>query len=552
MSAAPVRLHDTYYLDNFNYVLNHVDRLYAPLLTSLELDFLSGFRSLSVSAQCLYIRMANRKGRFFRPVKFQYPEIKDTATAWQELHEKQFISSPAVNDEWDALDLVRLFTVKELRDVLASVGIVEKQARREELLLLLFESFTLPSLRNRILDMEEVVEQGMLEPLEMVRLFFFGHPYGDMSQFVVRDIGHARFEAYDEELFKPQFSSYSEVSQLFRLHQHYKELKRALLMEDEALIDQSVDSLAFEPADLSPVAESIVRKFVMRAGKWYERNKLLERAELTYAKFSAPETRERLVRVLVALEKPEQAVAVLRGIEEAPETHSEWLFASDHLVKLSGGKQVLTTTRVMKEAPELEVPVPDGSVNIEGHVLACLRGQGYDGAHTENYIWRSLFGLVFWEELYSQERAIIHQPLQRVPVDLQDRRYLKGRLEAFERMASELTTLDLLRAKVENTLKEKEGITNPWVSWHPALPAHLEALFRYLAPGQILDMALEIARNPLENGTGLPDLFVWRADEYHFWEVKSPTDHLSPHQVFWINFMKDRGIVAGVLRIKYS
>ena len=230
MGTPPIRLHDTYYHDNFLYVLAHVERLYASFLTPFETGFLSDFRALSISAQCLYIRMANRKGRFFRPAKLIYPEIKNTVTAWQELHKNGFISSPVVNDEWDALDLVRLFTVSELKEVLKSVGVEAKQAKREELILLLFETFTLPKMRDKLLALEEVVEMAKLEQLEMIRLFFFGHPWGDMSQFVIRDIGNAKFETYDEELFKPQFRSYDEVSQLFDLHQQYRALKKAMLV----------------------------------------------------------------------------------------------------------------------------------------------------------------------------------------------------------------------------------------------------------------------------------------------------------------------------------
>jgi methionine salvage enolase-phosphatase E1 len=407
-------------------------------------------------------------------------------------------------------------------------------------------------MRDRLLELEGVVEMAKLEQLEMIRLFFFGHPWGDMSQFVIRDIGNAKFETYDEELFKPQFRSYDEVSQLFDLHQQYRALKRAMLVEDEALIDEAVGALTYVPENLSPVAESIVKKFIMRTGKWYEQNKQLERAAITYSRHSLPESRERLVRVLMGLGKKEEAREVLQRIAAEPETHSEWLFASDQLVKLSGNKQVLTTTKVMKEAPELVVPKPDGSLNIEEHVLITLRGQGFEGAHTENYIWRSLFGLIFWEELYSQERALIHQPLQRVPVDLQDRRYLKSRYQAFEHFFSVFESKQQLLEKVHATMVAKENIVNPWVGWHPDLPAHMEALFRHLSLEQLKEISLEMARNPLENGTGLPDLFVWKNDDYHFWEVKSPTDHLSAHQVFWINFMKDHGVKVEVLRIVYN
>ena len=64
-----------YYLDNFQYVLDFVERLYGGLLNETEWDFVRRFRTLSVDAQCLYVRISNRKGLFFRVNKLHYREI---------------------------------------------------------------------------------------------------------------------------------------------------------------------------------------------------------------------------------------------------------------------------------------------------------------------------------------------------------------------------------------------------------------------------------------------------------------------------------------------
>lgn len=551
METFPRLLSPTYYLDNFNYVLCHVERLYAPLLSSLENCFIADFRSLSTDSQCLYIRMANRKGKYFRPSKLQYAEIRNTTNALEELQEKRFIFSPGLQDEWDLHDFLRLFTVKDLRGIMYADSQPGRQMKRDELLLVMLETYTTLQIQQKATEFEQVVEQGNLVALEMIRLFFFGHPYGDMAQFVIRDIGNARFQSFDETLFKPQFRHYEEVAQLFRLHSHYRELKKALMLEEESLIDIVAESLYFDAEVLCPVAENILRKFMLRAGKWYERNGLAGKAEKIYSVYSLPESRERLVRVFIGQNKKMEAEDVLRQIAAEPETHSEWLFASDQLTKLSGVKHLLTTTTILKESPCLNVPPPAGA-KIEMHVLTCLMKEGYEGAHTENYLWKSLFGLLFWEELFHQERALIHQPLQRVPADLEDRRFIKDRFREFENYAAQFSDKEDLWKHVMTVYEKQMDVVNPWVSFHDGLPSLLEKLFQFLTAEQLLAVSLEIARNPLENGTGLPDLFVWRGEEYHFWEIKSPTDHLSAHQVFWLHFMKEHGIEAEVMRVRYD
>jgi hypothetical protein len=62
---------------------------------------------------------------------------------------------------------------------------------------------------------------------------------------------------------------------------------------------------------------------------------------------------------------------------------------------------------------------------------------------------------------------------------------------------------------------------------------------------------LEIAKNVKDNSTGFPDLFIWNEDEYFFYEIKSPNDHLSAQQLYWINFLQRHSIKADILRLIY-
>ena len=66
------------------------------------------------------------------------------------------------------------------------------------------------------------------------------------------------------------------------------------------------------------------------------------------------------------------------------------------------------------------------------------------------------------------------------------------------------------------------------------------------------DVLLEMAKNPKENSTGFPDIFVWKNKDYHFHEVKSPNDHLSSKQLFWLDFMQERKIKTEILKISYK
>jgi hypothetical protein len=44
---------------------------------------------------------------------------------------------------------------------------------------------------------------------------------------------------------------------------------------------------------------------------------------------------------------------------------------------------------------------PRGARGVEGAALAALRGEGYRGFFAENWLWRALFGLAFWDIVYT-------------------------------------------------------------------------------------------------------------------------------------------------------
>ena len=55
-----------YYHDHFTEMLFFVSEIYGPVLTQRHREFVETFKTLSKDAQCLLIRMINRRGRLFR------------------------------------------------------------------------------------------------------------------------------------------------------------------------------------------------------------------------------------------------------------------------------------------------------------------------------------------------------------------------------------------------------------------------------------------------------------------------------------------------------
>src|ERR1700733_15320506 len=90
-----------YYHDHFTEMLFFISEIYGPVLTERHRAFVEIFKTLSKDAQCLLIRMINRRGRLFRHSAFRYAEIADARSALEELRERDLVRSLVEDDYAD-------------------------------------------------------------------------------------------------------------------------------------------------------------------------------------------------------------------------------------------------------------------------------------------------------------------------------------------------------------------------------------------------------------------------------------------------------------------
>ena len=95
-----------YYHTNFCDMLSFVEARYAHVFEGEHLEFLDGFQALSHKAQCLFVRVAGRKGRVFDTHKLSYPEISDLPAALRELERSGFIGCVTQDDYSECLNVM--------------------------------------------------------------------------------------------------------------------------------------------------------------------------------------------------------------------------------------------------------------------------------------------------------------------------------------------------------------------------------------------------------------------------------------------------------------
>ncbi len=531
-----------YYLDYFKEVLAFIEQHSSHLLDFDDNQFYEIFHELSEDAQCTIIRMANRKGEYFRVDKFFYPEIENQGAALDELMEVRFITLEIENDPiiW------HYFTKSELNKLFPEKGFKNKY--KEEVLIELAETSTQEEY-NVLLSKFSLSKILIQDHIEFLKLLYFGNTYTMMTEFVIRDVGNIQLENFDNHQFTSWFSSRNEALAVFEISKWNSAIKLAFQHYLPEEILQFLAPINWSNLLQYPASQQSGDKLMMSIAEYFEKSGLLEDALSFFVLAKKHPARERRVRILAKLEWHDDALALADVILDKPYNAKELIFAQDFIAK-KGARILKSTTTKIKESPAIEI-IPNPLKKVESQALEYFDKLGYEGIHSENFIWRNLFALTFWNELFGNVSGSFHHPLQRVPSDLYSEAFYLERKEQLEERINKIKSRKQYINAIKKIAKEKSGINNPLIYWHENMLDVLTLIIERLPLASLKKTMLEIAKNVKDNSTGFPDLFIWNEDEYFFYEIKSPNDHLSAQQLYWINFLQRHSIKADILRLIY-
>ncbi len=517
-------------------MLDFVEKQYEHILDEPEYLFYQSFRNLTEDAKCLYLRFSNRRGDFFRINKISYAEIIDLHSAKDELIHQSFIR---INENSDPLQF-KLFTKAEL---LKHFDFLEKSQKKEDILLELTET-DIPIIHEN----EEIAEVLKNEEVEFIKLLFFGYYRGRMTDFVIRDVGNVKIEKLDETKFKPWFESREEALSVLHISQFRCMIYE--VQEAELPLEEFIKEIPWTEWLKYPRSAKSAEKLLLKIAYYLEQIEELNLALEHYSLTDRHPSRERKVRILEKLDRKEEALEIAKSILDNPSNATELTFATDYLNR-SGVRINRSMTERLKTAPSISI-VKDPDLKVEQQTIDYFEEKGWNGFHAENFLWRGIFGLVFWEEIFDESHGSFHHPLQRQPSDLNDDVFFESRSHLLEERLKSLKSKKSIQSHIEKYHDEKDGIANRFVIWHESLLPALLIMVEKVPLKGLKQVLLEMSKNMKENSAGFPDLFLWNETDYQFYEVKSPNDHLSAQQLFWLDFLAKSKIKVDVLKVHYQ
>ncbi len=525
-----------YYLDHFIEFISFLKEKYQHLFKTEHQQFLSDFENLSEDAQCIFVRMSNRKGRIFYINDLQYEEICDLNKALVELSENKFISYVG---EVDVPEVIHFLSKPQLVSLLTKAGQNFKKSLKKEDLIQLAKSVINFSMLKETSFFNELYVQNKTTELDYLSFLYFGEIQKNLSLYTLRDLDIRQANQKRTE-FKARFES------LLQADTHYFYAK---------LFDQ-FDSCSQIPVDQwpTPIDEHtrIQRgEAILTLAQMAESDEKISLALQLYSQAQIHPAREKKIRLLSKRGKKKEAYTELNQILDQPYTTEEVIFAEDYLERKFHKKRTSRLTDILRNAAE--VWLDDAYYRKpEKGVVDLFINQGHIAHESENFLWNSLFGLVFWDELFESDKAAIYNTFERRSVTVIGPEFFRTHEQTIEDKLKIMMDPFQTLTMISKTMREHEGTLNQIFHWHQSTQNVLTDFLNHAAPASVVYVLKKMAENYDARRTGFPDLFVIKDEQIQFLEIKAEGDQLKSHQLDQIKLLQDAGFAVDLLKVKWA
>ena len=546
----PDVLPSRYYLGHFLEMLDFVASRYDHALDAAHRSFLGDFGRLSEEARCLYVRIANRRGRIFRRDQLRYEEITDPETASAELIGADFLRSP------ESRDLGRMLATESRNELLARLRAHFQNENEAPPRLASMKKAALLKLATTTLPFEvaypdsrrtEYLVQRREDEVAYLLFLYFGSLDRDLTSFALRDLGRVRTAAFRDD-FEARFTSRDAAWACFF---HAKTLQSLEEAEPESLRRLSA-SVEEWPDCREPEAELLRHRALHRLGRLLERDGQGDAALAVYSRSDQYPATERRVRLLHQGGRVEEAEELLRRLIDDPSCDGELLFAEDFLERKFQKKRTGKLTELLRSGPVLPLD-ESGRGHPELTAARRIARDGATAAHVENRPWQQLFGLLFWDLLYGAEHASLHDPFDFTPQDLSAGTFLDRHCERIEERLRLLDDPEEALALLLSNWETHRGTPNAFVWWDEVLFVLVCQLVSQSPKGALASILGEMARDFRHNRSGFPDLVVFEEEGAvpRFVEIKTEGDQIRRQQLVQIERLRRAGFPVEVARVRW-
>ena len=538
-----------YYLAHFRELIEFVTSKCMHLLEPKHSEFISKINQLDEQSQCMLARVYSRKPYLVQAQSLNYEEITSPHQAIYTLKKAGILFEP---NEQHYSQLLAHLTKPSLVELLSNYSeqiSFKKSAAKGALVDVAREFFKARPQELAPLYSQYVINNRS-DYYEYFEFLFAGKLSGGdvnhQNRFVMRDLGlTATREGHSESLSR--FETLDEAQSNYLLNRYRLAFKNITDESDYVALASQVLVQAAHGA----IAVALKNKLLVRL---YRQLKTVD-SELAFSLLEGcvddSEAQEIQIREQYRLGNKEWVKARLEAIIENPLTDDLLYFADDFLMRKFNKKTrsrlsaMLADTQCVLEIDELY------RGEVEQGVNDYYTREGMAVFNTENTLWQSLFGLVFWHELFVESP---YPPCNEFDIYPQVLRlgnfYEAQQTQINERLAQCQTSQALLNLVCKNAAQYFDQ-PNGLFRWRSNLLEPLEALILNSPIKALIAHLTAMSKHYLQLKDGYPDLMVINNGQVHFEEVKAPGDKLRRNQLTTIDNLKNVGFTVHIAAVKW-
>ncbi len=530
-----------YYHEHFLEMLEFVVEHYDHALSAAHRDLIRAFRRMTPGEQRLYVRLVNRKGQVYDVAKLCYPELGELRPLLAELRAQGWLVPPTPRHYDDVLRFLKRAEIQDI--VLALVPGASRSLKKGELVAFARGHVAAADFLARVAT-ERIVVQGHCREIRYLLFLYFGRLQDGLSQFTMRDLGLVRVND-SRGGYEPRFAEREQAEAHFSIAETEQRVAAADVEELVELAESADDWPATEFSSVATARDRLAH----RLGQRLERAKKKTHALAVYQRAESTACNERVIRLLLAAKREDEARAFLERCLDEPRSDEEWLFASDFYARKFGKKRTSTVTDRLRAADAIDIDESQ-SGSPERAAAAWFEARGSTAYRVENSLWRTLFGLLYWNELTGGDAGVASS-FDFLPQALRDGSFGERHAERIAEVKALLEEPGALKRTLLKTGTLHYGTPNGLFRWRRQTLDAVFALAEHGEPeaiGRVLD---SFVNDYLGSRYGYPDLMLIDEAGIRFVEIKAEGDALRRNQLLRLEQLEAAGFRADVVRVHW-
>jgi DNA polymerase-3 subunit epsilon len=535
-----------YYHTHFSEFLDFVKGPSAHLLSPEDNGFLNNYQQTSHLQQCLVVRLINRKYPLVKRSSLRFTEIPCAEEMLSELGALGFIRNVQIQD---VTALLTLLTKPELAALYEEVANTNSPRLVKSANKASFTEHCLKLCQHKIVNSVVVQDYTVRATDKFIDYFlflYFGHTNGRLNQFSMRDLGLMRTRDEQAQM-QSRFADYESAYSCFELTCAYNQVKKKVF-------ENEISILSFL-ADLPPANGTQAALIEGKLG--YEMAKHM----LTFNPLQAlkiaeplhnPSAQEFWCRQAYKLGLKEAVEAKLNAIIDDPNTDNLLQFAEDFLARKYHQKRTSILTDMLRENNRHLLLDETYKGTVEYGVIAYYQARNIPAWRTENNLWKNLFGLCFWHELFELDGLGLATPFDYLPACIKHHNFIEvagsqitARLFA---LASNKDLLLLVTKHAATHFGKSQGI----VHWHTNMLDRLKVLIENAPLAGLKGQLLAMCSHWQLYNDGYPDIMVFENQQLRFEEIKAHGDSLRRNQLMQLQSLRSFGIDVGITTVGWT